>query len=115
MGLKNVLDVVAERGLSLYLAEDGSPRLRGPRSEITPALVEALRAYREEIIVSLQPVPPPPRREFRWADGHTRVECANDEGFGRPDWSPFCAWWWRYEGEADWQTLPHRTPDASIN
>lgn len=115
MGLKSVLDVVAERGLSLYLAEDGTPRLRGPRSEITTALVEALRAYREEIIATLQPVPVPPLREFRWADGHTRVECANDEGFRQPDWYPFLAWCWRYEGETDWKPLPHRVPDASNN
>jgi hypothetical protein len=55
--LESVLDIVKERGLTIYLDREGGPRIRGPKEEQTPALLEALKAYRNEIIVCLQPKP----------------------------------------------------------
>jgi hypothetical protein len=116
MTTDELLRLLKDRGLEVVLLPSGVPALRGPnvKTEATRRLLRVLQlpAHREEILERLRPKP---RREFRWADGHTRLECANDEGFRQPDWHPFCAWWWRHEGEADWRPLPHRIPDASAN
>jgi hypothetical protein len=116
MTTDELLRLLKDRGLEVVLLPSGVPALRGPnvKTEATRRLLRVLQlpAHRDEIIARLQPKP---LREFRWADGHRRVECANDEGFHKPDWHPFCAWWWRHEGEADWRPLPYRIPDASTN
>jgi hypothetical protein len=51
MSLQSVLDVVRERGLKIILDEKGSPRLTGgTKKDYTPALMDALKLYRSEII-----------------------------------------------------------------
>jgi hypothetical protein len=57
MSLESVLDIVKERGLRIYLDRKGGPRLQGPKHEQTPALLDALKAYRGDIIARLQPLP----------------------------------------------------------
>jgi hypothetical protein len=54
MSLQTVLDIVAERGLTLYLDADGMPRMGGPQQQRSPALMDAVRAYRQEIIEHLR-------------------------------------------------------------
>jgi hypothetical protein len=54
MALASVLAILAERGLSLKLGPDRQPLLVGPRVEVTPPLLEAVKAYREEIIAHLE-------------------------------------------------------------
>jgi hypothetical protein len=130
MPLDDVLAVLEERHLSVYLAADGSPRLRGPAAGITAALREALEAYREEIVERLgsaspaappaPSVPPPvlvprpeeiPRRrprEWLWRAGLRYTEHPLDHTFGRPGCHPAGAWWWRYEGEPGWRVVPGR-------
>jgi hypothetical protein len=55
MSLQNVLDVLAERGLSVHVDEGGTPHLCGRSEEVTPALREALAAYRDEIVRRFRP------------------------------------------------------------
>lgn len=50
MSLQGILDILTERGLSLRVEADGKPHLRGPKCEITPALLDALSAHRDEIV-----------------------------------------------------------------
>lgn len=119
MSLQNVLSIVKERGLTLALGDDGLPRVRGKvRSEGTAALLDALKAYRREIIEHLGGTVPPElkepttrkRREWLWATGHRYVEYLED---AMPaDASPAGAWWWRLEGEPDWLPVPGRNPDG---
>lgn len=61
-----ILADVQQAGLTLYL-QDGAPRLTGPRSRITPDLVEALRANRTDIIRRL--LPPAARRVVLLVEG----------------------------------------------
>lgn len=62
-GLAAVLAVVEQRGLSLRLDGD-RPVLRGPKGEATPALLEALAAFREEVVEWLRANGPPPRPDL---------------------------------------------------
>jgi hypothetical protein len=133
MPLPDVLRVLEERGLIAYLAPDGTPRLRGPAGEVTPAVREALEAYREEIVQRLREAPPPgptrppapaepppivvpaaediprkPPREWLWRAGLRYTEHPLDHTFGRVGCHPAGAWWWRYEGEPGWRVVPGR-------
>jgi hypothetical protein len=101
MGLDQVLEMLTERGLSLFLTPDGRPHVRGPVEEVTPAVKEALAAYRQDIIDRLKP---PPRRQWLWKYGHRFTE-PEPRDLG---WHPAGAWWWRMEGEAEWQSVPGR-------
>jgi hypothetical protein len=99
MGLDRILEMLTERGLTLFLAPDGRPHVRGPAAEVTPAVKEALAAYREEIIARLKPPPPPPCREYLWRFGYREKL--------PPDFNvPVGAWWWRMEGEFQWKPVP---------
>ncbi len=49
MSCRELLDVVAERGLQVVLAS-GQPRLKGPKEAITPLLLEVLGLHRDELI-----------------------------------------------------------------
>lgn len=59
-GADYLLQVLAERGLSVAVGGDGTPRLRGPASEVTPALREMLALWRDELIERFRGPPPPP-------------------------------------------------------
>ena len=109
MTVTEIVALAAERGLRLEVGHDGAPRLRGPREEVTPALVAVLRLYREEIVEALRPAPP---REWLWRFGQTYVETPDDPRFGREDSHPAGAWWWRRKGERLWSPVPGRNPDG---
>jgi hypothetical protein len=107
VSLRSVLDVLAERGLSLVLGADGQPRVKGDPEEVTPALLEALKAYRPEIVARLTPKP---AREWLWPTGHRYRERPGD---GWPDTHHASgAWWWRLEGETTWRLVPGRNPEG---
>lgn len=57
MTTDQVLKAIAERGLAVVLHE-GKPVLRGPKAEVTPKLLNALRWHREEIARRLTPENP---------------------------------------------------------
>ena len=69
-------------------------------------LLEALKAFRLEIIEALTPLEPygpplPPGRHWLWAYGQTSTEPH------RHAWEhPVGAWWWREDGEEEWQLTP---------
>lgn len=101
MSLEGVLSILAERGLSIQVDPDGTPHLRGPKEEKTPALLEAVTAYRTEIVEKFRPKP---RRQFLWRFGQKYTD---------PDdmpetWWPVGALWYRLEGEFEWKPIPGR-------
>lgn len=104
MGVRQVVEILAQRGLALYIGPDGRPHARGPREEITPAVTEALTAYRAEIIEHMRRTSP---REFLWRYGHTYVEREGDGFLGHAHAAPVGAWWWRRSG-SPWQPVPGR-------
>lgn len=111
--LEALLKAVDGRGLVLRLDEDGQPRVSGPRDQLTPALLAALKAFRREIIERLggKPAPapaPPPPREWLWKGGCRYTEQPDDAGYSQPAWHPVGAWWWRRRGESAWQLVPGR-------
>jgi len=50
MSTDEVLEILKRRGFSLKLLADGTPAIRGPVSEATPALLRVLGLYRAEIV-----------------------------------------------------------------
>ncbi len=112
--LEALLSAVHDRGLKLRLGEDGQPRVSGPKDQLTPALLGALKAFRREIVERLggKPAPPAPEvlppREWLWQGGHRYTEQPADAGYGRADWHPAGAWWVRRQGDSAWHQLPGR-------
>lgn len=110
-GLDRLLDSLRERGLALAVGHDGTPRLSGPRAEITEQLLAWLGRHRAEIVERLRP---PPAREWLWPcramkPTHLYRETPADEFlWGQPDRHPCGAWWWRWAGEAGWRLVPGR-------
>ncbi len=116
-GLAAVLAVVEQRGLSLRL-DGGKPVLRGPKEEATPALLEALAAYREEVVAWLklhEPEARPSLIQYRTETGTVFVAIlASREGLDPPPgcqgyWSrgnvPYGAVGWRVPPAAEWRPL----------
>lgn len=72
--VERLLDTMTRRGLSIKFGDDGVPRVVGPSAEKTPALMDALRAFRKEVIVQLggdpnakpKPESPPAPKEDDW-------------------------------------------------
>jgi len=62
--VQEVLDILAERGLSLGLDEQGQPRLIGSDQEKTPAVLGAVEAYRGEILAHIKEVGPAPEPDL---------------------------------------------------
>ncbi len=118
MSLAHVLGILEERGLELFLGDDGLPWLKGKRvnEEFTPALREALKEYRPEIIQHLggtvrkaeEKKAPVVCREWLWRQGNIYREHQEDSGFQNQEWHPTGAWWWRMVGENVWQPVPGR-------
>ena len=52
--LKRLKEILASRGFTVVLQEDGSTLLRGKRGEATPALMRALGHWKEELIAELK-------------------------------------------------------------
>jgi len=103
MTLDELLEIVEERGLSVTLGPDGQPRLRGPKEEATPALVEMLRLCRDDIIERLRPAHDTYQvQECRWRNGHVGTHSNPEQGW------PVGAGWWRPVGETKWQPIPGR-------
>jgi hypothetical protein len=100
---EQIIALVRQRGLAFTL-KDGRPLLVGPKAEATPALMHALKWHREDIVAHLLATAP---REWLWRDGHRYTESPDDGGtFGRADWHPVGAWWWRKQGETAWEAVP---------
>lgn len=99
MSTGDLLREVEERGLRIVLI-DGQPRLQGPASLMTKALLNVLRHHREEIIKRLQPKR---LRQFLYRAGHVYRESGDEGG---PEWFPAGAWWYRIEGETKWKVIP---------
>lgn len=97
-----LLKALDGRGLEIVVNESGQPVLRGNRGRISEEILEALAAYREEIIARFKLKP---RREFLWpGTGCTEVDKLN-----MPEtWFPAGAWYWRLEGESEseWKLIP---------
>ncbi len=55
--LDDVLRMVAELGFSVTVDEGGTPQLHGDKADLAPPVLEALKAYRAEIIERLRPRP----------------------------------------------------------
>lgn len=56
MTTQQVLDIVRDRGLRVFLGDDGRPRLarNGQDGAVTDALLAVLRRHRERIIEALK-------------------------------------------------------------
>jgi hypothetical protein len=67
-------------------------------------MIEALKAWRLEIIDLLKPAPV---REWLWRLGHRYTADAHSPA----DWHPTGAWWFRLQGETEWKPVPGRNPD----
>jgi hypothetical protein len=114
MSTDTLLAFLEERGLKVELTADGTPTLRGPKEEATPALLDVLKmpVHREEIVRRLKPpeLPkPPPLREWLWRTGHRYTAEPED----RPDWNPAGAWWFRLQGETQWRAVPGRPGETT--
>jgi hypothetical protein len=110
MSTDELLAIIRDRGLNVVLRPDGSPALRGAgdlSQEASPRLLRVLRlpAHREAIVARLTP---PPCRQWLWKYGHRFTEPEP----GAPGWHPAGAWWWRTEGEKEWQAVPGRPGEA---
>src|SRR5438067_924463 len=107
MGLGRILEVLDERGLWIDLAPDGSPRVLGPLQEISPAILEAVKAYRKEIIAKLTRDGP----KKNAVDFTKPVECRWANGTVGKHWFPEAGWpvgarEWRYVGDTQWAAIP---------
>ncbi len=107
---------VLKRGLRVELDRDGVPHLKGDRGQMTPRLLRALKAFREEVLELLRPEPEPPPAADRlreWMYGNGCV--VREETWFK--WGPSregaaTVLWWRYQGEAGWRPAPG-TPAGS--
>lgn len=52
--LKRLKEILASRGFTVVLREDGSTLLRGSKSQATPKLMRALGHWKEELIAELK-------------------------------------------------------------
>lgn len=59
MNARKAIELCKERGLTVYLGDDGHPRLAGPKEEKTPTLLALLKRLRSEIITHLGGTPKP--------------------------------------------------------
>lgn len=112
MTTDELLSELAARGLAVAI-ERGVPRLRGPRGAVTPVLLRVLRHHRLEILRrhGIDPSQLARPREWLWRFGHRYREEPADSFFGVPGHHPAGAWWWRHQGESEWQKVPGRTPE----
>jgi hypothetical protein len=58
MTTDELLNILKDRGLQVYVADDGTPKLKGKREELSPRLLRVLKFHREEIVRRLKPRPP---------------------------------------------------------
>lgn len=110
MKAADLFKIVEERGMTITVNDDGKPVLRGNVSASTPALIDALKAHRHEILSHLGlAIPTPPV-------GSTEqpVECLwpGNDFIGRhwfPDngW-PAGAYYYRRVGNQEWIEIPGR-------
>lgn len=101
MDANDLLCEVESRGLHLAVV-DGTLKVRGPRERITPDLLSLLSAHKVALIERLR------NREFLWRTGHRSTQTPDDPRHQMEDFAPTGAWWWRWEGETDWRTVPGR-------
>jgi hypothetical protein len=101
--VEQLLGILKARGLSLKLGDDDKPRLVGDKEQKTPAILDALKAFRPEILAKLK-AERPKRREWKFFDGKTRLEA---EGIDSPALNvhPLYAWYWRFAGDSDWNRI----------
>jgi hypothetical protein len=116
---KDIIAVAKARGFDVLVRPGPPPMpvLRVPagtsRDMATPALLEALKAWRVEIMQELGSESTPaetaaPRlREWLWAAGNYYVEAPYVAAMPQyQDKHPWEAAWWRWQGEDEWRPLP---------
>ena len=121
MSVEAIFAVLKERNLRLAFGADGKLVFRGQVSEVTDALKDAVKIYKDEIVPLLasqgitpqsvlsQPAPVVrPAREFAWHTGHRYTQTPDDPRYDMEEFSPGGAWWWRWQGETEWRAVPDR-------
>lgn len=113
MTVAEIVGLAAERGLRIEVDYLGNPRLRGPREEVTPALLTVLKLYREDLVEALprEPAPVGPR-EWLWRTGYVEAERPGSPTWGKSDAHKDTAFWWRKQGQCGWQPVPGRNPEG---
>jgi hypothetical protein len=113
MTAEDLYRIVHERGLTIKVNDNGQPVVSGNREVLTPALIEALKTHRNEILTMLgfgvKPPKPiesekPPEAECLWPGN----------GYTGPHWFPECGWpvgayFFRKIGSETWEPIPGRT------
>jgi hypothetical protein len=109
-GLEYLVEVLAERGLRVEVTPAGEAKLRGPASEVTPALKDMLAQWRDQLVERFKPAgPPPPPDILTWRLGEDRewTRMVNDKKV------PCVARGWKYAHEgrdAPWRELSELPP-----
>lgn len=105
-----LMAVCEELGIGFGQTAEGKPVLKygGDAKEEAIALVAMLRRepWRTQVMEAkglIAKPAGPPCRVFLWRTGLTYRQPPEEEG----QW-PSGAWWWRVEGETDWQLVPGR-------
>ena len=87
--------VLTRRGLSL--AAEGEGVRVTPASKLTQEDREAIQNQKPEVVALLAGTL---RIECRWNNGYVGRHWFPEKGW------PTGAWWWRYQGEAEWKPVP---------
>lgn len=116
MNATELIAIVKSRGLSIRLDDKGRPVVSGDVSRCTPALIEALKTHRKDILnhlgyqIPIQPksAEPLPEHECLWpGNGYVGPHWFPDRGW------PTGAYFFRKIGDSDWLPIPGRTWDES--
>lgn len=102
--------VCAEVGIRFGADADGKPALLvGDDNRAEGQLLAKLmrrEPWRSQVLAATGIGDPQPCREFLWKTGHRDVEDRRDSCFGT--WFPTGAFWWRFQGDAQWRPIPGR-------
>ena len=112
MKAKDLLAIVERRGLTLTIS-NGQPVIRGDKKKMTPAIVEALKMHRFEMLQHLGlaiPVDPPGVQEqvieLLWpGNDYVSKHWFPEVGF------PVGAYFYRQSGSQEWLPIPGRMWD----
>lgn len=114
MKAEDLFRIVEDRGLRIVVNDEGKPVVRGDQSVMTPALVEALKTHRYEVLAHLGlALPTPPI-----GSAEQPIECLwPGNGFIGRHWFPENGWptgayFYRRAGETAWLEIPGRKWDV---
>src|SRR5215475_5178767 len=110
MTAAQLFEIVKERELTIKVNDNGQTVVSGNRERMTPALIEALKAHRSEIITFLglgtRPIKPiqcdkEPDTECLWpGNNYVGPHYFPELGY------PVGAYFFRKIGETEWQPIP---------